>query len=109
MKKFTINTFANEQNISTISAVRQVVCFCPLGNDYYTAQITIELQPNELLFDFIDLTNYLDKLNGEAFIVEALCQEVFEYLDCKIKPAHLSVTVEASSNKHLPVAVNKSK
>ena len=95
----------NTYNISEISFEKEISAFCPIGKDYYQANIYVSIEPNENLFDFIDADRFVCSLAGKEAIVEKLVSDVFDYFKKYAKD--LTVTVDAKSNTHFPVSVTK--
>ena len=101
------NSFDNSQNINLIQMTRKVTPFCPMGDAYYDANIKISLAPDKLLADYIDITDIIDSLNNESYIIEDIANSVVESLVNIYKPLWVTVIVEAESEKHLEVRVVK--
>lgn len=97
------NMGVNRMNISV-----PVTVFCPLGPNYYRAEVDIEMELNKVIVDFIDLENYFKKeLNGKDLTTEELTVEIFNTLDEIYKPIHLKVT--SHSNSHFELSITKEK
>ncbi len=85
-----------------------VTAFCPLGPNYYRAQVDVIIELGDLVVDFLDLEDYFKKeLNGKHLTTEDLTIEVFNKLNEVYKPMHLKVT--SHSNSHFELAVTKEK
>lgn len=96
----------NTQSITTIKANKQISLYCPIGKDYYTADIYITFLPNAFYMDYIDLDLFIANLGGKSLTIEDACNEVYNELQ-KYKPKKTSVTIKAHSNTHLDVIVTK--
>ena len=96
----------NTQSITTIKANKQITLYCPLGEDYYTADIYITFLPNAHYMDYVDLDIFLINLSGKSLTIEDACNEVYNELQ-KYKPKKTNVTIKAYSNTHLNVVVTK--
>jgi hypothetical protein len=95
----------NKYQINKICFEKTVYPYCPMGNALYEAVVRVSLEPTEL-FDFVEVDKQIEKLSGESLIIEALTDEVCNLLSV-YKPAKLLVQVEAHSNVHFPVTVEK--
>ena len=96
----------NTQKISSISFQRNVQPFCPLGGDYYTAEVDVDFIPGESYMDYIEMDEAIQELGGLHLTIEDLAARVYDMLT-KFKPEYLCVTISADSNKHFPVVVTK--
>lgn len=96
----------NTQSITSIKAEKRISLFCPLGNDYYTADIYITFIPNEYYMDYIDLDKFINGLSGMKLTIEDAAEKVYQELQ-QYKPSKTNVTIKAFSNTHLYVEVTK--
>ena len=96
----------NKEKISTISFVRNVQPFCPLGDDYYTAEVEVFLVPDQCYMDYCELDEAIQDLGGKHLTIEQLAEKVYNIIQ-EFEPLHTVVTVNANSNKHFPVVVIK--
>ena len=96
----------NTQSITTIEADKRISLYCPIGKDYYTADIHIKFIPDKYYMDYIDLDVFINELSGKHLTIEDACNEIYNELQ-KYKPSKTSVTIEAFSNTHLNVKVTK--
>lgn len=97
---------SNTQEISIIKADKRISLYCPIGKDYYTADINIKFVPNAFYMDYIDLDVFLNKLSGLSLTIEDAVNEIYNELQ-RYKPKKVNVTIEAFSNTHLHVIVSK--
>lgn len=96
----------NTQRISLIKANKQICLFCPLGDDYYTANIQIKFAPNDYYMDYIDLDVFLAEMSGMKLTIEEAVDMIYKELQ-RYRPLRTNVTIEAFSNTHLNVTVVK--
>ena len=96
----------NVQKISLIKADKQISMYCPLGNDYYTANIHIKFAPNQWYMDYIDLDTFLDGMGGMCLTIEEAVDMIYKELQ-RYEPLKTNVSIEAHSNTHLDVTVTK--
>lgn len=96
----------NTQLINEIICNKTIYPFCPLGNDFYKADIEIAFMPNKYYFDYMVLDERISKLSGQSLTIEDLAKSVFDIVKV-CKPVGLKVIVKALSDKHFPVTVIK--
>ena len=96
----------NSQSISLIEANKQISLYCPIGKDYYTANIFIEFVPNAHYMDYIDLDVFISEMGGMSLTIEDAADMVYKELQ-KYKPKKTKVSIVAFSNTHLNVTVTK--
>ena len=96
----------NTQSITSIKAEKRISLFCPLGNDYYTADIYITFIPQNYYMDYIDLDKFLNNMGGMKLTIEEAIDMIYKELQ-RYKPLQTNVTIEAFSNTHLNVVVSK--
>ena len=80
--------------------------YCPIGKDYYTADVYIKFLPNAYYMDYIDLDVFLNKLRGLSLRIEETCEKIYNELQ-RYMPKKSSVKIKAHSNTHLDVTVTK--
>ena len=96
----------NTQSITTIKADKRISLYCPIGKDYYTADVYIKFLPNAFYMDYMDLDNFLNNMSGLSLTIEEAVREIYKELQ-RYMPKKASVTIEAFSNTHLHVKVTK--
>ena len=95
----------NTYGVNRIEFEKEITAYCPLGNDFYRANISVTIWCNDRLVDFCIADKFINGLNGNTYIVEHLTADVFDYF--KPYSEHLEVTVQAKSDTHFPVSVTK--
>ena len=96
----------NIQSISLIEANKQISLYCPIGKDYYTANILIEFVPDAHYMDYIDLDVFINDMGGMSLTIEEAVDMVYKELQ-RYKPKKTKVSIVAFSNTHLNVTVTK--
>ena len=96
----------NTQSISLIEANKQISLYCPIGKDYYTANILIEFVPDAHYMDYIDLDVFINDMGGMSLTIEEATDMVYKELQ-RYKPKKTKVSTIAFSNTHLNVTVTK--
>lgn len=97
--------FENKQHVSEITMHGTLHLWCPMGSDWYTADVTITALSPETIPDYIDVTKYLDELDGQSLIIEDAAQKVAEYTLSQVGDAYVAVTLDVEDAHHLPVSV----
>ena len=97
---------SNTQQISLIEADKRISLYCPIGKDYYTADVHIKFIPDAFYMDYIDFDVFLNKLSGLSLTIEDACNEIYNEIQ-KYMPKNAEVKIEAYSNTHLNVTVTK--
>ena len=96
----------NTQDISLIEADKRISLYCPIGEDYYTADIYIKFVPDSYYMDYIDLDKFLNKLSGLSLTIEEAAEKIYNELQ-RYEPHKTNVLINATSNTHLHVKVTK--
>ena len=96
----------NTQSITTIKADKRITLYCPIGKDFYTADVYIKFLPNAFYMDYIDLDKFLNDMSGLNLTIEDGVNKIYNELQ-KYQPKKVSVKIEAFSNTHLHVVVTK--
>lgn len=89
-----------------IEADKRINLYCPIGKDYYTADVYITFLPNAFYMDYIDLDVFITKLSGMGLTIEDAAKAIYDELQ-RYMPLKAKVTIEAYSNAHLHVKVTK--
>lgn len=101
--------FENTYGITNIEYSGNVKCYCPLGNDWYYADIQIEIENPEMIPDYCDIDSYLDSLNGQSLILEDICQQIFSFTEMQIKSGQILIKIFTDNATHSPVSISKRK
>ena len=96
----------NIQKVNLIEADKRISLYCPIGKDFYTADVSIKFIPDAYYMDYIELDQFLNRLSGLSLTIEEAAKDIYEELQ-KYYPAKVRVTIEAFSNTHLHVKVTK--
>lgn len=91
MKSLEIKNTFNVKKVHYISPECQN--YCPLGEDYCTYKVVVDLVPASLIFDYDALTEYISTFNNGERTREQFGWEIYNYLLCRLTPKSLSVTV----------------
>ena len=96
----------NNQGITKIKFTKTIYPFCPLGGDFYRAEIEVTIFPNDELFDFCEIEKQIEKLSMESLIIEDVADAVYKIM-LEYNPKDIKIVVNGYSNKHFPVEVTK--
>lgn len=100
-------SFANTQGITKIILTQNVQCFCPLGDDWYTNHITIELIPKSIIPDYCEADDFIRGLAGQSLIIEDVIDKIFTYFKQSYDCSYVKVVSYVDDAKHLAVTVVK--
>ncbi len=97
----------NKQKISKIIMKPKAICFCPLGNDWYTNEFEVEFVPDKTFPDYCDVEKFLNTvIRGETLIIEDAVSIFYNYLKAEYDPLTLKVTAYVNDvTSHSPVVV----
>lgn len=96
----------NTHRISRISFKKDLTAFCPLGQQEYTATVTVEVHPEGSIPDFCELDRQLDEVTGDL-IIEEMVSKVYSVCAKAFGHAPLCVSADVPQGKHFPVTVTK--
>lgn len=77
--------------------------FCPIGQDIYTNNIQITIEPNQCIPDYIDVTAFIKSLEGKELTIEDTCFEIIEHLIVEYSPKYVKVYTSAPDAVHSSV------
>lgn len=99
----------NKQKISKIIMKPKAICFCPLGNDWYTNEFEVEFVPDKTFPDYCDVEKFLNTvIRGKSLIIEDAVSMFYNYLKAEYDPLALKVTAYVNDvTSHSPVVVIK--
>lgn len=100
-------SFKNTTGITSITFEKLIHNFCPLGEDWYTNNIVVQMVPGDLLPDYIDIDAMFDEIDTKHLIIEEVVAQVFDYLKSTYEPKYMKVTSYVDDAVHLPVTVEK--
>lgn len=98
--------FENKQGIKSIELFGKVRCFCPMGQDWYDADVEVCFYPTDTIMDYCDVDKFFEGMNNAERIIEDVVAETFAYFEA-YRPELLSVEATVKNATHLPVKVYK--
>ncbi len=101
-------TFNNSYDITKIEFTQNAQCYCPLGDDWYTNQFTVQIVPDKLLVDYVEVEKFIRKeIGGKSYILEEAVSTLFNYIQDSMQPKYLRVSSYGNDAVHFPVTVTK--
>lgn len=101
-----MSKFENKQAISKITLFKKLHNYCTLGEDWYTNNLTIIIEPGKLIPDYIEIESELNTLEGKPLIIEDVVNEISNIVNkYEVKFAHIISEVDDAT--HLKVKVEK--
>lgn len=98
----------NDFGIKNITIESTAKCYCPLGNDWYTNQFTVDFIPGEFIPDYCELDNWIAaNINGKTMIIEDAVASLHKHLESTYFPAGLRVKSYVNDARHSTVTVCK--
>lgn len=94
----------NDYKVKKITLTKQLSAWCPLGEQEYTADVTVKVLPEDTIPDYCELDAELGKVNG-SLIIEELASKVLNTVSKAFSGAPARVTVSVPQSKHMPVIV----
>lgn len=67
--------------------------FCPLGKDFCTYKVVVDMIPAALLFDYDVLSEFISEMNNGERTREQFAFEIYTHLIKNLAPKSLQVTV----------------
>ena len=99
-------SFDNTQGITKITYESRVRCFCPMGDDWYSADVKVEAKSLLRIPDYCDLDAFVRELDAQKLILEDVCAKVWQKVKDETEGV-VSVSVHSSDAVHSPVTVYK--
>lgn len=98
----------NTQKISKITIKKDALVKCKLGEDWYTAELTITMWPAEEIPDYRDVGTFIEQsVNGKLMTIEDVMEAVANFIMSSYNPRHLTTVAEVSNSNHPYVIVER--
>lgn len=97
--------FENTYNVGSITNTHNIVCFCPLGNDFYSAEVKVTVERPKFIPDYLDTDAYIEKLAGGEHIIEDLTDNIAQHFLSETEADHVTVSAYVENAKHSPVEI----
>lgn len=102
---------AKFKNIDGIGSIKMdgmsVKCFCPIGKSMCTYNVTIEMEPDKWIPDYIEVGAMIQLLEEKEYTLESACAEICNNLNDYVNPKKVSVTILCRDARHMPAEVKK--
>lgn len=96
----------NNYGIRNISIDAEAKCFCPLGNDWYTNQFTIDIEVAHDIPDYVVLDKWIaEHINGRSMIIEEATAAVYQHVMETYQPYSCTVRSYVDDATHSAVTV----
>lgn len=100
----------NKEGVTKVEMMEKVSAFCPLGKQWYCADLYMETRRFKRVPDYLDATEFLAGLGGQTLTIEQLVSKTFKAMrKWFANPGYLKVSASVGKGKHLPVVVSKEK
>lgn len=98
--------FENTMGIDSITMERSIRCFCPIGRSWCTYDLTMHINPGNVIPDYIEVGEYLKgHVDGKEFTLEGAVAAVRDYLVNEYEPKWANVSLYCGDARHMPVTV----
>lgn len=99
----------NKEKINTIVMKPKAICFCPLGNDWYTNEFTATMTVGDEYPDYCHIERFLnEEIRGKNLIIEQAVNLLYEHIMENYHPVNLEVRSDVNDvTSHSPVTVIK--
>lgn len=102
---------AKFENTDGISSIKMdgvsVKCFCPIGKSMCTYNVTIEMEPDKWIPDYIEVGAMIQLLEEKEYTLESACAEICNNVNKYVRPKKVSVTILCKDARHMPAEVKK--
>lgn len=99
-----IARFENRYDITKIRMTKKIHNLCTIGQDWFTNNLEIEFIPNEIIPDYIEVDEMIQKFEGKELVIEELLSGILNELK-EYKPLYVKVVSKVDDAMHLPVEV----
>lgn len=97
--------FKNIYNVSRIENYHDVVAYCPLGKDYYSATVKVIVTEPQQIPDYLDSDSFIQSLSSKELIIEDLAYRIAAYFKDETYADKVSVDAYVQNAAHSPVDV----
>ena len=98
----------NKNKISEIILKGKSHNFCPIGQSHYTNQYVVEMFPDKVIPDYLDVQEFIRKeINDKELIIEDCVSMLFNHISITYNPKFLKVSSNVVDAVHPEVTVVK--
>lgn len=101
--------FENSKGISRISMRRRFRAYCPIGEKWYSADVSIIVKNPFMIPDYCEVDKYVDdSVDGSEITIEDAVANIYDFVN-SICESHslLGVVCNVEDAAHMPVTVEK--
>lgn len=99
-----MSRFENNYNISKIKMTKRIHNLCTIGQDWFTNNLEIELIPNKIIPDYIEVDEMIQSFEGKELVIEEVVNGILSELK-DYDPLYIKVVSKVDDAMHLPVEV----
>ena len=97
----------NEYGVKSITMKPTAKCYCPLGKDWYTNELEVKMQVQDIIPDYCEVERWVDEhLSGQSLIIEEALKLFRQHLEETYSPVSLEVSSTVKDAKHFGVRVS---
>lgn len=97
--------FSNTYEVQRFENYHEIVCYCPLGKDYYSAEITVEVIKPKYLPDYLETDEVVSSLSSNEYIIEEAAHTIAKHFKAETEAEQVYVTAFVRNATHSPVEV----
>ena len=98
----------NKYGIKEIVLYPTAICYCPLGNDWYSNNFEVIMEVKDNIPDYCEVEKWLDEnIRGKSLIIEDVLDKFYQYLQKNYNPIKVEVQSIVDDAKHFPVKVKR--
>lgn len=97
--------FENTYKVSEIKNYHDILAYCPLGKDYYSAKLVVIIKEPKTIPDYLDTDSFIDELSGNEYIIEKLAYVIAGHYKEETEAKEINVTAYVENAKHSPVEI----
>lgn len=96
----------NDYGITRVDLKCNIKAHCPLGRQWYDAEVNIEVEYPSKIPDYIEFTEEVEKFDGCTLTIEELCSNIHAIANESFMSSS-AVSVSVGKGKHMPITVRK--
>ena len=74
-------SFKNDYQIRRITLYKKIHCYCRLGGDWYTNQLTISFVPNDMIPDYVYIDKAIeDRCERQDLLIEEVIKIIIDII-----------------------------
>lgn len=98
----------NDKGINHITIYPQATCYCPIGNDWYVNEFTVDMEVGKCIPDYCELDKFIETcITGHSLIIEDAVAKLYDHIQKEYQPKELTVESHVGKGTHSEVVVTK--